>query len=119
MPLLAPTGNNQPTGEEKLNRQVSHLITAPNRVKEQLITAYKQSHALMWGEQGGITPEQRITKLNETAAAAELLAIGDALFSFLSSVLPGQDDAALAEIAALRTAIPAHTVANDGTVTLQ
>jgi hypothetical protein len=118
MPLLTPIENVQPTGEEKIARQVSRLLAAPNQVKNQLITAYKQGHNLMWGNQGGVTPEERIAKLNETAAASELLAIGAALYEFLEKVLAEQDATALAEITALRAAIPAHTVKKDGTVTL-
>ena len=72
----------------------------------------------MWGNQGGVTPEERIAKLNETAAASELLAIGDALFKFLETVLAEQDATALAEISELRATIPPHTVKHDGTVTL-
>ena len=37
MPLLAPTENLQPTQEDKIDRQVSHLIAIPNQVKGQLI----------------------------------------------------------------------------------
>ena len=118
MPLLAPIQNVQPTTEDTIARQVAQLVAAPNRVKGQLISAYKQAHALLWGNQGGITPSQRIAKLNETAAASELLTIGDTLFEFLETVLAEQDATALAEITALRAAIPAHTVKQDGTVTL-
>lgn len=117
MPLLTPI-EKTPMGNEKLNRQVDQLLAAPNQVKRQLISVYKQSHALMWGEQGEVTPAQRIAKLNETAAAAELLAIAEALFSFLSTVLVGQDDTALAEITALRESTPALTINTNGTVTL-
>ena len=118
MPLLAPIQNVQPTTEDKIARQVAQLLAAPNQVKHQLISAYKQGHNLMWGNQGGITPAERIAKLNETVAASELLAIGDALFKFLETVLAEQDATALAEITALRAAIPPHTVKQDGTVTL-
>jgi hypothetical protein len=118
MPLLAPTENVQPTHEDKIVRQVSRLIAMPNQVKGQLISAYKQAHNLLWGNQGQVTPEQRIEKLNETGAAAELLAIGGALFDFLTQVLAQQDEGALAEITALHEAIPAHSVSENGTVTL-
>ena len=119
MPLLAPTVNPQPTQENKIARQVSRLIETPNQVKGQLIAAYKQAHSLMWGNQGEVTPAQRIAKLNETAAAAELLAIEGALFAFLTQVLAQQDADALADITALHEAIPAHSISENGTVTLE
>lgn len=118
MSLLAPIQNAQPTTEEKIARQVGRLIAAPNQVKGQLVAAYKQSHALLWGDQGGITPAQRIAKLNETVAASQLLAIEGALYSFLTEMLTQQDAGLLAEITALHDAIPAYTVAQDGAVTL-
>ena len=118
MPLLAPIQNAQPTTEEKIDRQVAALVAVPNHVKGQLITTYKRAHALLWGDQGGITPAQRITKLNETLAAAELLAIESALHSFLVATLAQQDAAALAEVTALHNAMPTYTVAQDGIVTL-
>lgn len=118
MPLLAPIENLQPTQEQKIARQVSRLIETPNQVKGQLISAYKQAHSLMWGNQGEVTPAQRIAKLNETAAAAELLAIEAALFAFLTQVLAQQDAGALAEVTALHEAIPSYTVTPDGIVTL-
>ena len=65
-----------------------------------------------------VTPAQRIAKLNETAAAAELLAIEGALFAFLTQTLALQDAGALAEVTALHEAIPAHSISQDGTVTL-
>lgn len=116
MPLLAPTENLQPTQEDKIDRQVSHLIAIPNQVKGQIIAAYKQAHSLMWGNQGEVTPAQRIAKLNETAA--ELLAIEGVLFAFLTQTLAQQDAAALAEVTALHEAIPAHSISQDGIVTL-
>jgi hypothetical protein len=118
MPLLAPTQNVQPTQEVKIAHQVSLLIAVPNQVKNQLIAAYKQAHKLMWGNQGEVTPAQRIAKLNETAAAAELFAIEGALFAFLTQSLAQQDADALAEITALHEAIPSYTVSQDGIVTL-
>jgi hypothetical protein len=118
MSLLTPTETVQPTLEDKIARQVSRLIASPNQVKNQLIAAYKQGHSLLWGNQGGVTPAQRIAKLNETAAASELLALEGALFSFLSATLAQQDAGALAEITALHDAIPAHTVKKDGTVVI-
>ena len=118
MPLLAPTQNVQPTQEVKIAHQASLLIAAPNQVKNNLISAYKQAHSLMWGNQGEVTPAQRIAKLNETAAAAELLAIEAALFAFLTQTLAQQDVSALAEITALHEAIPSYTVTPDGIVTL-
>ena len=118
MPLLAPTENLQPTQEDKIDHQVSHLIAIPNQVKGQLIAAYKQAHSLMWGNQGEVTPAQRIAKLNETAAAAEFLAIEGVLFAFLTQTLAQQDAGALAEVTALHEAIPAHSISQDGIVTL-
>jgi len=118
MPLLAPTKNVQPTQADKIARQVSHLITIPNQVKGQLISAYMQAHSLMWGNQGDVTPAQRIAKLNETGAAAELLSIEGALFAFLTQTLAQQDADALSEVTALHEAIPAHSISQDGTVTL-
>jgi hypothetical protein len=118
MPLLAPTENVQPTQADKIARQVSRLIETPNQVKGQLISAYKQAHRLLWGNQGEVTPAQRIAKLNETGAAAELIAIEGAVFSFLTEVLAQQDAGALAEVTALREGIPAHSISQDGTVTL-
>ena len=118
MPLLAPTQNVQPTQEVKIAHQASLLIAAPNQVKNNLISAYKQAHSLMWGNQGEVTPAQRIAKLNETAAAAEFLAIEGVLFAFLTQTLAQQDAGALAEVTALHEAIPAHSISQDGTVTL-
>jgi hypothetical protein len=118
MPLLAPTENVQPTQADKIARQVSRLTEIPNQVKGQLISAYKQGHSLLWGNQGEVTPAQRIAKLNETGAAAELLAIEGAVFAFLTQVLAQQDAGALAEVTALHEAIPAHSISQDGTVTL-
>ena len=118
MPLLAPTENVQPTQADKIARQVSRLIETPNQVKGQLISAYKQGHSLLWGNQGEVTPAQRIAKLNETGAAAELLAIEGAVFAFLTQVLAQQDAGALAEVTALHEAIPAHSISQDGIVTL-
>jgi len=110
MPLLAPIENIKPTNDEKIARQVSLLLSIPKQIKSQLLTSYKQGHTLMWGDQGGVTPAQRIAKLNETRSAAELLSIEEVLFNFLSATLAGQDDAALSEIVALHENIPAYTV---------
>jgi len=118
MPLLAPTENVQPTQADKIARQVSRLIEAPNQVKNQLLAAYKHGHSLLWGNQGEVTPAQRIAKLNETGAAAELLAIEGAVFAFLTQTLAQQDAGALAEVTALHEAIPAHSISQDGIVTL-
>jgi hypothetical protein len=49
---------------------------------------------------------------------AELLAIGGAVFAFLTQTLAQQDASALAEITALHEAIPAHNISQNGTVTL-
>lgn len=119
MSLLAP---NQLSAEpDRLARQTSQLLSTPRKVIEQLYSQWIQSYDLVWGDQGGVTPEQRLAALG--TQAAELMNRSADLVTFLLTQLgDGQggtsDPDMTAAIMGRIAAKPAATSHEDGTVTI-
>lgn len=118
MSLLDPAANSgAPTKEQRIIRQTNQLKMVPRRMADQLISGWESSFDLLWGNQGEVTPAERIEALGTDAA--ELFASSGALVSFVIPLLSGKDDDTVARITAKVAAMPAITAHPDGTVTLE
>jgi hypothetical protein len=83
---------------------------------EQLVSQWEHAFRVLWGNESGVTPAQRLAAIDTDAA--ELFATNTALIEFLVPLLSGRDDALVARIMARVAVIPPHTVHEDGTVTI-
>lgn len=83
---------------------------------ETLLKQWEQAFDTLWIEKDGITPTMRLEQLGD--AAAELFEANAAMITFVVGMLQGKDDATVAKLMAKVATIPAHTVHEDGTVTL-
>ena len=116
MSLLAPIVNPVIPEAIRINGQVAAVKIAPRRMTELMVKQWEQAFDALWLERDGITPVQRLAGLG--TIAAELFEENTAFVSYLISRLTGKDDALVAKIMAKVATIPAHTVHEDGTVTL-
>ncbi len=114
MPLLQPPAPvTEPT---PLERQVEQLLSAPRQIALQIIQIWEQKFDLMWSNRGPVTVAQRLAAIGP--AGAELLERNTELVTFLLTQLSGEDQALIDRINAKLATIPAYTVAQNGTVTL-
>ena len=114
MPLLTPPPT--PPIEQLVNMQVSQIRQLPRRLAEQLYRSWDQAFDFMWVERDGVTPAMRLEALG--TAAAEMFERNTALVTFMVGMFTGEDNALVAKIMAKVATIPAYTVNEDGTVTL-
>lgn len=107
---------------EQHNDPVTHAKRAATQVKrgiqqtaKGLIHNWEHAFDLVWHNRQA-TPAEVFAELGTDAG--EALALSAALVAFLETVLTGRDDEQLAKIQAKVSALPAFTVAENGSVTL-
>lgn len=110
MSILSPSTQQQKTeAEESRDR----LIQSVQQLVQSVVVQWRRSYSILWE---GSDPAAVLELLGEDAA--ELFALNTALVTFMLSELSGKRDDLAQEISDLVAAIPAHTVHQDGTVTL-
>jgi len=115
MPLLTP-GQNLDDVISPLNRQVTRLRRASRSLVDNLIRQWESDFDLLWSNQGGVTPAQRLAELGTDGG--ELFSHSTALVTFLLTELGSQDPDTSARIQAKVASMPAITVNQNGTVSI-
>lgn len=113
MSLLAkPT----PPTIDRIETETARIKNAPRRLIDTMVREWEPAFNLMWSSTGGITPTMRLAAIGEDAA--ELFASNTAFATFLVANLTGKDDAMVAHIMGKLAQIPAYTIHEDGTATI-
>lgn len=83
---------------------------------EQIVQQWERSFDLLWEEKDGVTSAMQLAEIG--TYAAELFQTNSDLVTFLVTTLSGKDDDLVGRIMAKVATIPAYTIHEDGTVTL-
>lgn len=110
MSILEKT-QSQPTVEQAAQRIKNRVA----QQAEQIFVNWLSSFDNLW-QSGIFTPEEKIAALGTDAA--EVFGLNEALVQFMVASMTGRRDDLVAQINAKVAAMPAYTINQDGTVTL-
>lgn len=102
--------------EVLLRNRANQIKYAPRILAETMFTQWSASFQALWGEGGKFTPAQKLEAIGTDAA--ELFALNTQFVTFMVTQLTGKRDDLVAKINTMVASIPACTVHQDGTVTI-
>lgn len=117
--LIAPPNIPQPQArnpELLAKAQVQQIKASPRRILETMVESWTRSFDMLWNEREGVTAAHRLAALGTDAVA--LFVHSKAMVEFLLATIGDKDPALTAKIASRLAAMPATTVHDDGTVTI-
>lgn len=112
MSILA---NQTITDEQKLQRRIDQIKAAPKQLAETMMNQWLASFNALWMS-GEFTPAQKLAALGTDAA--EIFALNSQFVTFMVTQLTGKRDDLVAAIQAKVASMPACTIHEDGTVTI-
>lgn len=115
MPLLDPSKQNS-TPVQPVVRQTDRIISTPRQMVVGMIQQWEQSFDLLWSNQAGVTPAERLATIG--TSGAELMQRSGDLVTFLLTQLNGEDQVLSERIQSKVAGIPEIKVGEDGTVSL-
>lgn len=115
MSLLAQQQPQGPSEEVILQRRVQEIKSAPRKLAEQMYQQWEQSFNALWSSER-FTPQQKLQALGTDAE--ELFELNSVFVTFMITQLSGKRNDLVQAIQEKVATIPAYTVNNDGTVTL-
>lgn len=109
------TKPNEPTKQERIAREVQSILDAPRRTAEQVVMQWERDFDALWATRIG-NPAEKLAVIGTDAAA--LFSTNTAWTTALITILTGKRDDLVKKITDKLAALPAFTVNQDGTVTL-
>jgi hypothetical protein len=106
----------QPDEQVILMNKARYIKQAPLRLAENMLEEWETSFDALWREEGKFTPAQRLEAIGTDAE--ELFELNSQFVTFMVSQLTGKRNDLVQRIQEKVATIPAYTVNNDGTVTL-
>ena len=107
--------NQSVSDEQKLQRRATQIKSAPRQLAEMMMSQWLSSFDALW-KSGEFTPAQKLAALGTDAA--EIFALNSQFVTFMVTQLTGKRDDLVAAIQAKVATIPACTIHEDGTVTI-
>lgn len=109
------TQQNELSDAQLLQRRVQEIKSTPRKLTEQMYQQWLQGFNALWTD-GKFTAAQKLQALDTDAA--ELFALNTAFVTFMVTQLTGKRDDLVQHMQDKINAMPAYTIHDDGTVTL-
>lgn len=104
-----------PTQEDRKNETVKGILLAPHYLAVNMASAWSSAFDNLWNN-SEYTPTELLEGIGTNGK--ELFEVNTAFVGFMVSNLTGKNDELLNQILAKVSTIPAHTINEDGTVTI-